>query len=347
MKNNKNIVVTGAAGFIGSALVIKLLHRGENVIGIDNLNNYYDPNLKKARLEQIKKKAFGSKGKWHFYNFSIENNKKLNEISELYAPKIVINLAAQAGVRNSIENPKDYINSNLVGFGNILEFCRHNNVQNFIYASSSSVYGGNKKIPFKESDSVDHPISLYAASKKANEVMAHSYSHLYQIPSTGLRFFTVYGPWGRPDMAPMIFANSILRKQAINVFNNGDMYRDFTFIDDIVNAIEACCFKPAQKDEKFDFLQPNISTSFAPHMIFNVGSDNPISLLGFIDKLEENLGVKAIKKFLPMQPGDVQKTWADIESINSWIKYRPRVNFDEGIAMFADWYKLYYQDSFQ
>jgi len=347
MKNNRNIVVTGAAGFIGAAVVIKLLNRGENVIGIDNLNNYYDPNLKKARLSQIKKKSFESKGDWHFYNFSIENNKKLNEISVLYSPKIVINLAAQAGVRNSIDNPKDYINSNLVGFGNILEFCRQNNVQNFIYASSSSVYGGNKKIPFNESHSVDHPISLYAATKKANEVMAHSYSHLYQIPSIGLRFFTVYGPWGRPDMAPMIFANSILKNESISVFNHGDMYRDFTFIDDIVNAIEGCCFKPAQKDEKFDFLKPNISTSFAPHMIFNVGSNNPISLLGFIEKLEEKLGVKAIKNFLPIQPGDVKKTWANIESINSWIEYKPRVNFEEGITMFADWYKLYYQNSSQ
>ena len=343
MHKAKNILVTGAAGFIGAALTIKLLQKGENVIGIDNLNNYYDPKLKEARLLEIKSKTIGYCGKWNFYNFSIENKTKLDEISKLYSPEIVINLAAQAGVRYSIENPKEYINSNLVGFGNILEFCRHNNVSNFIYASSSSVYGGNKKSPFKENHSVDHPISLYAATKKANEVMAHSYSHLYEIPSTGLRFFTVYGPWGRPDMAPMIFAKSILKKEPINVFNYGKMFRDFTYIDDVINAILGCCYKPAERNREFNYIQPDASTSFAPHMIFNIGSDNPISLLDFIEKLEYNLGDKAIKNLLPIQPGDVEKTWANIQNINSWINYKPEVPFEEGIRRFANWYKSFYK----
>ena len=342
MKRAKNILITGAAGFIGAALTKRLLQKGESVIGIDNLNNYYDPKLKKARLLEIKEKTNEYDGKWNFYNFSIANEKKLDEISRLYSPEIVINLAAQAGVRYSIENPKEYINSNLVGFSNILEFCRNNNVINFIYASSSSVYGGNKRTPFKESHSVDHPISLYAATKKSNEVMAHSYSHLYQIPSTGLRFFTVYGPWGRPDMAPMIFAESILKKKPIDVFNYGKMFRDFTYIDDVINAIERCCYKPAKINNEFNFLNPDPSTSFAPHMIFNIGSDKPIGLLKFIEQLEINLGKKAIKNLLPIQPGDVEKTWANIQSINSWTSYKPEVSFDEGIRRFANWYKSFY-----
>ena len=342
MKKAKNIFITGAAGFIGAALALRLIEKGENVIGIDNLNNYYDPKLKKARILEIKEKTNQCNGKWNFYNFSIANEKKLDEISKLFPPDVFINLAAQAGVRFSIENPKEYINSNLVGFGNILEFCRKNNVSTFIYASSSSVYGGNKKIPFKENHSVDHPISLYAATKKANEVMAHSYSHLYQIPSTGLRFFTVYGPWGRPDMAPMIFAKSILRKEPINVFNYGKMFRDFTYIDDVIDAIERCCYKPAKRNKEFNFFQPDASTSFAPHMIFNIGSDNPISLLDFIEKLEDNLGEKAIKNLLPIQPGDVEKTWANIQNIKSWINYEPQIDFEEGIRRFASWYKLFF-----
>ena len=342
MKKIKNIFITGAAGFIGAALAKKLIEKGENVIGIDNLNNYYDPKLKKARLSEIKQKSLKFRGNWNFYDFSITDEQKLRDISQIYSPDIVVNLAAQAGVRYSIEKPGEYLNSNLVGFGNILEFCRNNNVSNFIYASSSSVYGGNKKTPFKENQSVDHPISLYAATKKANEVMAHSYSHLYQLPSTGLRFFTVYGPWGRPDMAPMLFAKSILKKEPIKVFNYGKMFRDFTYIDDVVNAIEKCCYKPAIKNNKFDFLQPDPSISFAPHMIFNVGSDHPISLLDFIEQLEANLEQTAIKKFLPIQPGDVEKTWANIKSINSWIGYKPEVNFKDGIRRFADWYKEFY-----
>ena len=342
MKNTRNIFITGAAGFIGSALAIKLLNRGENVIGIDNINNYYDQELKKNRLAEIKKVSSNSLGEWIFYEDTIENNKKLDEIASNFSPKIVVHLAAQAGVRYSIQNPQAYVNSNLVGFGNILEFCRKNQVTNFIYASSSSVYGGNKKTPFQEIDSVDHPVSFYAATKKANEIMAHSYSHLYEIPSIGLRFFTVYGPWGRPDMAPMIFANSILRKKSIDVFNYGKMFRDFTYIDDIVNAVEKCCYKPAIKNREFDYFNPDVATSFAPHMIFNVGSNNPISLIEFIEKLEEKLGLKAEKNFLPIQSGDVEKTWANINFLNNWINYEPSVSFDRGITKFAEWYKSYF-----
>ncbi len=342
MENKKNILITGAAGFIGSSLAIRLLKNGYKVIGVDNLNNYYDVNLKKARLSEIQKIHEKFSGKWSFHELSIENIDQLKVISELYTINIVINLAAQAGVRNSIDNPKDYIHANLVGFGNILEFCRINEIENFIYASSSSVYGGNQKTPFYENDPVDHPVSLYAATKKSNEVMAHSYSHLFKIPSTGLRFFTVYGPWGRPDMAPFIFAKSILKGEPINVFNNGDMYRDFTYIDDVTSAIEKCCNKPAEINQKFDHFRPDCATSFAPHMIFNLGSNNPISLLMFIEKLEEKLGKKAIKNFLPIQPGDVKKTWANIDKLNSWIEYQPSISFDEGIQNFATWYKSYY-----
>jgi len=339
---SKDILITGAAGFIGSAISKRLIERGENVIGIDNMNDYYDINLKKSRLEHIKNTENNSDGKWQFFNCSIENKKELDKISDLFTPTIVLNFAAQAGVRYSIDNPSKYINTNLLGFGNILEFCRTKNVKNFIYASSSSVYGGNKNLPFKESQSVDHPISLYAATKKANEVMAHSYSHLFQIPSIGLRFFTVYGPWGRPDMAPMIFAKSILQKEPISVFNYGNMFRDFTYIDDVVNAIESCCDKPAIKNKNFAFLDPNPADSFAPHMIFNVGSNKPISLLEFIEKLEKEFQFKAIKDLKPIQPGDVEKTYADIDKIKNWCNYVPKTNFDDGIHNFANWYKSYY-----
>ena len=338
----KTFLITGAAGFIGAALSIRLLNRGEKVIGIDNLNNYYDPKLKKSRLSEIDKSLLKNKGTWDFYNFSIKDNEKLKEIGELHCPKVVINLAAQAGVRYSIKNPSAYIDANLVGFGNILELCKEIEIENFIYASSSSVYGGNKKVPFDENHSVDHPVSLYAATKKANEVMAHSYSHLFKIPSTALRFFTVYGPWGRPDMAPLIFADAILNKKIIDVFNHGKMFRDFTYIDDVVNAIEGCCYKPAVADEKFNFLNPDCSKSFAPHMVFNVGSNNPISLIDFIEKLEDKLGAKARKNYLPIQPGDVEQTWANIDRLNSWIGYKPLVSFDDGIANFARWYKSYF-----
>ena len=340
--NSESILITGAAGFIGAAISKRLLSKGKKVIGIDNMNNYYDVELKKTRIINIEKSLNAENQLWNFYNIPLEDNNKLNDIGKLYSPKIVINLAAQAGVRNSIENPHTYINSNLIGFGNVLEFCRKNSVENFIYASSSSVYGGNKKVPFSEEDAVDHPISLYAATKKANEVMAHSYSHLYKIPSIGLRFFTVYGPWGRPDMAPFIFADAIMRSKTLNVFNYGKMYRDFTYIDDIVDAIEACCYKPAIINKEFNFYNPTPSSSFAPHMIFNVGSDNPIALLDFIKKLENKLGLEAKKNLLPIQPGDVVKTWANIDKLNAWIGYKPKISFDEGISKFAEWFKKYF-----
>ncbi len=338
------ILVTGAAGFIGSALVIRLLENGENVVGLDDLNSYYDPSLKKARLQRIQIVSHNSKGKWKFHKSSLEDDVTLKEIFNNFSPNIVINLAAQAGVRYSIDNPSSYIKSNLVGFSNLLEQCRRHKVDNFIFASSSSVYGGNKKLPFCETDSVDHPVSLYASTKKSNELMAHSYSHLYGIPCIGLRFFTVYGPWGRPDMAPMIFAKSIVNKQPINVFNFGNMKRDFTYIDDIVEGIYRCCYKPAYIDDKFDRLIPNNSSSFAPYRIFNIGNSQPIQLLNFIEILENCLGLKAIKKLKPMQPGDVEATASNTDLLNSWIGFKPSTSIELGVRKFARWYLNYYKD---
>ena len=338
----KTILVTGASGFIGAALVIRLVQNGENVIGLDDLNSYYDPKLKESRLKNIDSVLDSAPGKWKFYKASLENKTDLKDIFNSYSPKIVINLAAQAGVRYSIENPSSYIQSNLVGFSNLLEQCRHYEVDNLIFASSSSVYGGNKKLPFSESQSVDHPVSLYAATKKANELMAHSYSHLYGIPCTGLRFFTVYGPWGRPDMAPMIFAKSILNKKPINVFNFGKMKRDFTYIDDIVEGLYRCCYKPAYIDLNFDQMNPNLNTSFAPFRIFNIGNSQPVELLRFIEILEYELGLKAIKNFLPIQPGDVEATAANTDLLESWIDFKPRISIEIGVKKFAKWYLDYY-----
>ena len=339
----KNILVTGAAGFIGAALVKRLLKEGQNVIGLDNLNSYYDPSLKRSRLEDIHSISETSYGKWSFYETSLEDQSTLKNIFIEHSPKIVINLAAQAGVRYSLENPSSYIQSNLVGFLNLLENCRLCSVENLIFASSSSVYGGNKKFPFCESQSVDHPLSLYAATKKANELMAHSYSHLYGIPCTGLRFFTVYGPWGRPDMAPMIFAKAILNQDVINVFNYGKMKRDFTYIDDIIEGVYRCCYKPAFIDKNFDVLNPKNFSSFAPYRIFNIGNSQPIELLKFIEILEEFLGKKATKNFLPMQPGDVEATSAKTDLLEKWIKFKPSMAIEVGIEKFARWYKKYYK----
>ncbi len=334
-------LITGVAGFIGSALAKILLMNGENVVGVDNLNSYYDPNLKIARLNDIKKLAHDKN--WTFHEISINENQSVEEIFKLTKPKIVVNLAAQAGVRYSLENPSTYIQSNLVGFNNILEGCRKYNVENLIYASSSSVYGGNKNLPFNEQQAVNHPISLYAATKKANELMAHTYSHLYKIPSTGLRFFTVYGPWGRPDMAPMIFANSILSGKPINIFNYGKMKRDFTYIDDIVKGIFHCCYKPATGNENFDPKNPDPATAEAPHRIFNIGNSKPIELLKFIELLEASLGTKAIKNFKPIQPGDVVATAADTSALKNWIGFEPSTNIEEGIKYFAEWYRSFYK----
>ena len=279
---------------------------------------------------------------WLFYKISISDLKEIEQIFTFHKPNIVVNLAAQAGVRYSIENPSAYIESNLVGFSNILECCRKHNIKNLIYASSSSVYGGNKKLPYKETDSVDHPISLYAATKKSNEVLAHSYSHLYGLKATGLRFFTVYGPWGRPDMAPMIFAKNILSDLPINVFNNGDMSRDFTFIDDIVEGIYRCCLKPAINDKYFKSNKPNPATSFAPHRIFNIGNNKPVSLNIFINILENAIGKKAKINYLPMQRGDVKNTCADIKMLSDWINYEPKFSLEIGIKKFSKWYLDYY-----
>ena len=333
------IIVTGAAGFIGSSLIKKLVEDDNFVVGIDDLNDYYSVNLKKARLNSINKIK---KGKFAFFEFDIEDENQLNNLFVEYKPKIVINLAAQAGVRYSIANPKPYIKSNLVGFCNIIEACRNFKIDNFIYASSSSVYGGNKLLPFSEQASVNHPISLYAASKKSNELIAHSYSHLFDIPCTGLRFFTVYGPWGRPDMAPMIFANAILNEKPINVFNYGKMSRDFTYIEDVIEAIIKCCHKPATKDTEFNKLKPNPASSFAASRIFNIGNSKSIELMYFIELLEKNLGKKAKVNFQELQDGDVVSTYADNEAINQWIGFKPFTPIEEGIERFCKWYIDFY-----
>ncbi len=343
LNNKKTFLVTGAAGFIGSEIVKRLLKNGEKVVGIDNLNNYYEPELKVSRLKEINNINKKFSGNWFFYEKSIEDEKVFKEISKSYSIEVVIHLAAQAGVRYSISNPKEYVKSNLVGFFNVLEFCRENSIQNFIFASSSSVYGGNKNIPFKEVDNVDHPISFYAATKKSNEVMAHSYSHLFEIPTTGLRFFTVYGPYGRPDMAPMIFAKSILNNKKIDIFNFGKMIRDFTYIDDVTETIFRCCYKPATRSKNFDFQKPDPSQSFAPFLIFNVGNNNPVKLIDFINLLEKNLGEKAIRNFKEIQPGDVEVTSSDSSSINNWINFSPKTSIEEGVKLFAEWFKDYYK----
>tara|TARA_B100000212_G_C27354031_1_gene524979 strand:- start:326 stop:1351 length:1026 start_codon:yes stop_codon:yes gene_type:complete len=333
----KKFLVTGAAGFIGAKIVEKLILKNNLVVGIDNLNNYYNIKLKKDRLKNISdmKKA---KSYWKFFEDDIKDINSLNRIFHSFKPEVVINLAAQAGVRYSINNPIAYIESNLVGFGNILEMCRKYKIEHLLYASSSSVYGGNRGFPYSEKQSVSHPISLYGATKKSNELMAHSYSHLYDIKSTGLRFFTVYGPWGRPDMAPMIFAKSILSKKPIEIFNNGNMKRDFTFIDDIVEAIFRCCFKYPASNKSFNNLDPDPSISFAPYRIFNIGNSSPINLLRFIEILESALGVKAEKIYKPIQAGDVIDTYADTNKLKEWINYIPKTTIETGVDRFAKWY---------
>ena len=331
------ILVTGAAGFIGSALTMRLLEKGENVIGLDNVNNYYDQSLKYSRLSQIEITAKSSKGKFEFHKLSIEDFISMDKVIGSRDIKIVVHLAAQAGVRYSIENPNAYFQSNLVGFGNILELVRKLNVSNFIFGSSSSVYGANKISPFREDHFVDNPVSLYAATKKSNELLAHSYSHLYQIPTTGLRFFTVYGPYGRPDMAPMIFIKAIFDNQPINVFNNGRMRRDFTYIDDIVEGIYRCCYKPPQR-----FDNPEGSDNLAPFKIFNIGKGKPVELMDFINLLEKKLNKKVKKNFLPMQKGDVIQTYACTKSLKDWINYSPKTSIEVGIDKFVNWYKDYY-----
>ena len=339
----RKILVTGSAGFIGYHLCKRLILDNESVIGFDNLNNYYDVNLKNERIKRLEQFAKSSLNKtWKFYKADLEDLDALNSILIKNKPEIIVHLAAQAGVRYSIKNPKTYISSNLVGFGNILEVCKNFNIKNFLYASSSSVYGGNIKIPFSERDPVNHPVSLYAATKRANELLAHSYSHLYDIKTTGMRFFTVYGPWGRPDMAPMIFAKSILAKKPIHIFNYGNMSRDFTYIDDIVDAIVKLISKPAYADSAFNKSEMNSNSSWAPFRLFNIGNNKTIPLMEFINILEEELGVKAIRKYEDMKQGDVESTYADISEIKKWIDYKPSTSIKVGIKKFIEWYKNYY-----
>ncbi len=335
-------MVTGAAGFIGFNLCKRLIENGEQIIGFDNFNNYYDPSLKRARYDFLIKLALERNIKLNFVENHLENLKSLEKLFDIYKPSKVVNLAAQAGVRYSIENPSSYIQSNIVGFANILECCRKNSVRNLIYASSSSVYGGNENVPFSESKGVDHPISLYAASKRSNELMAHTYSHLFNIPSTGLRFFTVYGPWGRPDMALFLFTKSILSGEPIKIFNNGEMIRDFTYVDDIVESLIRLLDKPSLPNKNFDKKQPDPSISWAPHKIFNIGNSCPVPLMRYIEALENILGIKAKKIFEPIQPGDVKETLADTNSLENWIDFKPNTSIELGIRKFVEWYKMFY-----
>ncbi len=335
-------LVTGAAGFIGFHLCKKLILAGEKVYGFDNLNDYYELKLKEDRLRDLKSLQ-NSELNWKFIKGDLNDKEILLNLFENTEISVVVHLAAQAGVRFSINNPSIYLESNILGFGNILELCRKFKVKHLIYASSSSVYGGNTLIPFSETHSVNHPISLYAATKRSNEMMAHSYSHLFNIPITGLRFFTVYGPWGRPDMAPMIFTRSILKKEPLKIFNNGDMGRDFTYIDDAIEMVFRLLEKPALANKKFNSQEPDPATSWCPHMIFNIGSGKKVLLMEFINLLEKELNIESIKDFQKMQQGDVVFTNADNNSIKQWVDYEPKTSISEGIKNFIKWYKDYYE----
>jgi len=331
------ILVTGVAGFIGMHSAKKLLDDGHEIIGIDNLNDYYDVTLKENRLKTLE----GYKN-FRFVKLDIKDQKDVLSLFKKELPQRVLHLAAQAGVRYSIQNPYVYIDSNIQGFINVLEGCRATKTEHLVFASSSSVYGGNEKVPFSEHDNVDHPVSLYAATKKANELMAHTYSHLYQIPTTGLRFFTVYGPWGRPDMSPMLFTKAILANEPIQVFNHGDMMRDFTYIDDVIASVNETLFKTATPNVNFDAKHPVPSTSHAPYRIFNIGNSQPVPLMHFIETIENALGKKAIKQMMDMQAGDVKVTSADTSELNQWVNFKPNTSIEEGVKRFVDWYKNYY-----
>jgi UDP-glucuronate 4-epimerase len=330
------VLVTGAAGFIGSELSIRLLDRGDEVIGIDNHNDYYDPDLKEARLARHIDHV-----SYSHIRMDIEDGEAVKELFEKHTFDGVVNLAAQAGVRYSMENPLAYINANIVGFAHILEGCRHNSVSHLVYASSSSVYGSNTKMPFSIHDNVDHPLSLYAASKKANELMAHTYSHLYDLPTTGLRFFTVYGPWGRPDMALYKFTKSILAGDEISVFNYGKHCRDFTYIDDIVEGIVRVLDKPARPNFEWDGNCPDPGTSLAPWRVYNIGNNSPVELLTYIEAIEEALGMKAKKNLLPLQPGDVPDTYANVDDLMKDLDYKPSMSVQNGVENFVNWFKQY------
>lgn len=331
------LLITGAAGFVGFHLSNLLLDKNIEIVGLDNMNDYYDPQLKKDRLSLLEKKEG-----FTFYKIDLKDKQKVDDLFGFERPTHVINLAAQAGVRYSIENPSAYVDSNLIGFMNILEACRHFPVEHLLYASSSSVYGGNKVAPFSTNHNVDHPVSLYAATKKSNELMAHTYSHLYGIPTTGLRFFTVYGPYGRPDMAYFSFTQNILAGKAIKVFNHGKMQRDFTYIDDIVEGIEKLIPLAPQANPYWDESTGDISESFAPYKIYNIGNNSPVTLMRFINALESALGQEAEKEYYPMQPGDVKQTYADTSDLEKDINFKPDTSIEDGLAKFVDWYKLYY-----
>jgi UDP-glucuronate 4-epimerase len=331
------ILVTGTAGFIGAALAERLLARGDEVLGIDNHNDYYDPALKDARLAR-----FADHPGYTHRRADLADAAAVNDAFRTFEPARVANLAAQAGVRYSLKNPQAYVQSNLVGFGNVLEACRHGGVEHLVYASSSSVYGANRKLPFAVEDAVDHPVSLYAATKKANELMAHSYSHLYGLPTTGLRFFTVYGPWGRPDMSPMLFADRISRGEPIDVFNHGHHSRDFTYVDDIVEGVIRTLDHPAEADPAYDAEAPNPGTSNAPYRVYNIGNDQPVPLMRSIELLEQHLGRTVEKNLLPMQPGDVPDTWADVSALRRDVGYAPDTSIEAGVARFVAWYREYF-----
>lgn len=335
---SKIYLVTGTAGFIGCEVALKLLERGEQVVGIDSVNDYYDVNLKRDRLARLLPNQ-----SYVNYEFCLSDLKQLEEVFKAYKITHVIHLAAQAGVRYSLENPHAYVQSNLVAFCNILEVCRHNSVQHLVYASSSSVYGANTKQPFEVSDSVDHPVSLYAATKKSNELMAHTYSHLYSLPTTGLRFFTVYGPWGRPDMAPIKFAKRIMAGEPLDVYNYGNHRRDFTYIDDIVRGVLATCDNTATADDSWAGDAPNPATSKAPYRVYNIGCNEPVHLMDFISCLEKAMGKEVEKNMLPMQAGDVPDTYADVSALIDDVGYKPDTSVEQGVEKFVAWYKEYYQ----
>lgn len=331
------VLITGTAGFIGSALAIRLLERGDEVIGIDNLNDYYDVNLKKARLARVSEHAGFTD-----VRIDLEDRKGIEDVFKQHKPERVVNLAAQAGVRYSITNPHAYIDTNIVGFVNILEGCRHNDVEHLVYASSSSVYGANTNYPFSVHNNVDHPVSLYAASKKSNELMAHTYSHLFNIPTTGLRFFTVYGPWGRPDMALFLFTKKILAGEPIDVFNFGNHKRDFTYIDDIVEGVIRTLDKIPEPNPDWSGDNPDSATSASPYRLYNIGNNEPVELMYYIEVLENCLGKKAEKNMLPLQPGDVPNTYADVKELVNDVGYKPDTSVEDGIARFVEWYKDYF-----
>ncbi|STX42942.1 protein capI [Legionella donaldsonii] len=334
------LLITGAAGFIGFHLAKLRLEQGNSVIAIDNLNDYYDVRLKHARLEQLQAYA-----NFQFYHADISDAQKVNEIFISHKPQRVVNLAAQAGVRYSLTNPQAYVQSNVIGFTNIVEACRHHQVEHLVYASTSSVYGANTTQPFSESDAVNHPLTIYAATKKANELIAHSYSHLYHLPTTGLRFFTVYGPWGRPDMAFFSFTRDILAGKAIKVYNHGQMQRDFTYIDDIIAGVSLAIDKPAAANPNWLAAQPDAASSDAPYKIYNIGCGKPVNLLDYIQAIEQATGKKAIKEFLPMQDGDVLSTHADTCRLQNELGYLPKIDFREGVSRFVTWYLSFYHSS--